>query len=241
MLSSEGMQLQTALFFETPEQIFARVHREIRPQTAVPEVRIGFRRYANANSRIRLKDSVLEVVIADVLQGAPAPIMEALAWILISKLYRRATPAAFEHRYRLYLNRRDVRRELHLLRQIRGRKYISGPQGQTYNLEEVFEELNQRFFHGLMGRPLLSWSRGASRSLLGHFDPSHNAIVLSLILDRPEVPRLAVEYVMYHEMLHLRFPVEHSGARRCVHTAEFKKAEREFPGLKEAKEALKHL
>lgn len=241
MLSSEGMQLQTALFFETPEQIFARVHREIRPQTAVPEVHIAFRRYANANSRIRLKDSMLEVVISDVLQGAPAPIMEALAWILISKMYRRAAPAAYEHRYRLYLNRRDVRRELHLLRQIRGRKYISGPQGQTYNLEEIFEELNQRFFHGLMGRPLLSWSRRASRSMLGHFDPSHNAIVLSRVMDRPEVPRLAVEYVMYHEMLHLRFPVEHSGARRCVHTAEFKKAEKEFPGLKEAKEALRHL
>ena len=235
------MQLQTALFFETPEEIFARVHREIRPRTATPEVRITFRRYANANSRIHLKDSLLDVVISDVLQGAPAPILESLAWILISKLYRRPVPAVFEHRYRLYLNRRDVRRELHLVRQIRGRKFISSPQGKHYDLEEIFENLNQRFFYGLMGRPQLSWSRRPSRTLLGHFDPSHNAIVLSTIMDRPEVPRLAVEYVMYHEMLHLRFPVEHRGARRCVHTPEFKKAEKEFPGLDEAKEALKHL
>jgi hypothetical protein len=48
-----------------------------------------------------------------------------------------------------------------------------------------------------------------------------------------------VEYILFHEMLHLRFPVEHRGARRCVHTREFKEAEQQFPLLKEAKQLLK--
>jgi len=61
------------------------------------------------------------------------------------------------------------------------------------------------------------------------------------LLDSPTVPRLAVEYVLFHEMLHLRFPVEHRGPRRCVHTAEFKAAEREFPGFLKAKQLLKQL
>jgi hypothetical protein len=46
---------------------------------------------------------------------------------------------------------------------------------------------------------------------------------------------------MFHEMLHLRFPVDHKGARRCVHTPEFKQAEKQFPLFKEAKELLKRL
>jgi hypothetical protein len=50
-----------------------------------------------------------------------------------------------------------------------------------------------------------------------------------------------VEYVMFHEMLHLRYPVEHKGSRRCVHTPEFKIAEKEFLYLKEAKEILKKI
>jgi hypothetical protein len=33
--------------------------------------------------------------------------------------------------------------------------------------------------------------------------------------------------------------VEHRGARRCVHTREFKDAERQFPGLQVAKQMLK--
>jgi predicted metal-dependent hydrolase len=92
-----------------------------------------------------------------------------------------------------------------------------------------------------MARPLLGWSPNASRTLLGHYDSSHNAIVLSRILDRPVTPRLAVEYVLFHEMLHLRHPAEHNGARRCVHTRAFKEAEKQFENLAEAKAMLRKL
>ena len=61
------------------------------------------------------------------------------------------------------------------------------------------------------------------------------------MFDSLAVPRLALEYVMFHEMLHLRYPVEHRGARRCVHTYEFRAAEKQFPQLKEAKAILKTL
>jgi predicted metal-dependent hydrolase len=105
----------------------------------------------------------------------------------------------------------------------------------------MFEELNFRYFFGLMARPALGWSRQESRTMLGHYDPSHNAIVLSRVLDRAETPRLAVEYVLYHEMLHLRHPVEHEGARRCVHTRAFKDAEKQFERLREAKAMLRKL
>ena len=125
------------------------------------------------------------------------------------------------------------------MKQSRGRKFVSGPKGDAYDLEKIFGELNLAHFHGWMAQPLLGWSRRASRVMLGHYDPSHNAIILSRLLDNVRVPRLAVEYVLFHEMLHLRFPVEHRGARRCVHTREFKDAEQQFPRLKEAKEMLK--
>jgi hypothetical protein len=233
--------LQSSLFFETPEEIYARVFRELKPRTAVPEIAVEFRRFANADSSIRLTGQRLEVRISDLLAGAPAPVLEALAYILLGKLYRKPIARLYTHRYRLYLNRRDVRRQAHLVKQIRGRKFISGPKGEHFDLETIFEGLNAQFFDGLLGRPQLGWSRGASRSMLGHFDPSHNAIVISRIFDRPNVPALALEYVMYHEMLHLLHPVDHAGLRRRVHTAAFKEAEKKFPKLKEAKDALKRL
>jgi hypothetical protein len=232
---------QTALFFETPSEIYARVWKDLRPRAEPPEILVEFRRYANANSSVRLEAGRLTVRIADILEGAPAPIVEALAHILLGKLYRRPAAPMYHHRYRLYLNRREIRQKMQLVRQIRGRKFVSGPQGSSHDLKEIFERLNRDYFEGLLGRPRLGWSRLRSRSLLGHFDPSHNAIVISRIFDQPAAPLLALEYVMFHEMLHLRHPVDHNGARRRVHTKEFRQAERAFPRMAEAKELLKKL
>jgi len=231
--------VQSTLFFETPVEMYARVFSELKPRSAPPVIRVDFCPFANADSFVRLTADGIHVRVTDLLEGAPAPVTEALAYILLAKLFRRPVPRLYAHRYRLYLNRRDMRRQMHLIRQIRGRKFVSGPAGAHRDLGEVFEELNARFFDGLMGRPLLGWSRRASRFMLGHFDPSHNAIIISRIFDTPRVPRLALEYVMFHEMLHLRYPVDHNGVRRRVHTREFRAAEKTFPRLCEAKEILK--
>ena len=235
------VNVESALFFESAEEIFRRVHRAVRPRAPVPRIDMEYRDFANANSDVRLEDGVIRVRITDLLQNAPAPVTEALAYILLSKLYRKPVAAQYAHRYRLYLNRKDMRRRITLVRQERGRKAHAGPIGSVHHLEEIFEELNGKYFGGMMARPALGWSHVRSRTRLGHFDPSHNMIVISRIFDDSRVPRLALEYVMYHEMLHLHYPVDHSGARRCVHTPEFKSHEKLFPQFQEAKALLKKL
>jgi predicted metal-dependent hydrolase len=249
MFDDDGLQenflqpvnIASALFFESATELFRRVHREIRPRTAVPAIEVEYKRFANANSDVRLDGGGIRVRITDLLQNAPAPVTEALAHILLGKLYRKPAARQYVHRYRLYLNRKDVRREIGLVRQTRGRKAHSGPEGAVHNLERIFEELNARYFGGMMARPALGWSHIRSRTRLGHFDPSHNMIVISRIFDDARTPRLALDYVMYHEMLHLHHPVDHSGARRCVHTPAFKAHEKLFPQFQEAKALLKRL
>ncbi len=231
--------LASAVLFESPDELYSRVFRAIRPRTPPPRIRVEFCRFANANSSIRLADGKLTVRIADVLEGAPAPVAESLAFILVSKLFGQKPAPAFVHRYRLWLSRKDVRHHIHLVRQLRGHKRILPPQGRKFDLEKVFEGLNLAFFDGLMARPALGWSPQESRTRLGHYDPSHNAIVLSRLLDNEHVPAHVVEYVMYHEMLHLKHPEEHCQGRRRIHTRAFQQAERRFPNLAEAKSALR--
>ncbi|HVY92496.1 MAG TPA: hypothetical protein VHA14_07105 [Bryobacteraceae bacterium] len=235
------VNLASSLFFESPTEIFARVHRELRPRTAIPPIEVHYKPFADPNSRVRLENGRISAEITDLLEGAPAPVTEALAHILLSKLYRKEVAPHHQHRYRLYLNRRDMRGKIDSTRQARGRKTHKGPKGIFHNLETIFEDLNARYFGGMMSRPQLGWSYVRSRTRLGHFDPSHNMIMISRIFDDIRVPVLALEYVMFHEMLHLRYPVDHSGARRCVHTPEFKAHERQFPQFQEAKALLRKL
>jgi hypothetical protein len=241
MLHFTGVNVASALFFETPEQIFSRVFLELKPRTPVPSIEVRFCRFANANSKIQLKQGKILARITDVLEPAPAPVLEALAWVLLSKLYRQPVPADELLRYKRYIQRKDLREKIHEVRQERGRKLIAEAQGDIFNLDELFDHLNFRYFFGLMPKPAIGWSLRVSRGILGHYDPSHHTIVLSKRLDQHDVPQMVVEYVMFHEMLHIKYPTEHRSGRRCVHTAEFKAAEKQFEMYKEAKEAIKRL
>jgi hypothetical protein len=156
-------------------------------------------------------------------------------------MYRKAIEPALSNRYRKYILSSTVRKKAHLIRQLRGRKQLGSARGSYYDLDSIFESLNLRFFGGMQARPKMSWSQRRARNLLGHYDPAHNAIIVSRIFDHPRVPRYAVEYIVYHEMLHLRHPVRLNGSRRCVHSAEFHAEEKLFPELEQAQRFIRRL
>lgn len=223
------------------QQLFQRTYRELRPCAAIPEFKVEFYAFANVNSTIRLRDGVIHVRISDLLEGAPETVIEAIAHILLAKMYRKPVESVHSTRYRRYVSSHDIATKAHLVRQVRGRKRIESAKGMCYDLEEIFEALNHRFFYGLLARPQMTWSRLRARNSLAHYDPAHNAIVVSRIFDHPRVPSYAVEYIVYHEMLHLKHPVKLRGSRRCVHGPEFQAEEKLFPELDRAKLFLKSL
>jgi len=207
----------------------------------MPELAVEFYPFASINNNIRMREGKLFVRLSDMLEGAPENILHAIAHILLAKMYRKPIEREQATRYRRYISSHDIRDKATLLRQIRGRKRIDSARGRAYDLEAIFDELNTRFFHGLLARPRMTWSRVDARNRLGHYDPAHNAIVLSRVFDDFRVPRYAVEYIVYHEMLHLKHPVKLRGSRRCVHSGEFQAEERLFPRFEEAKAMLKRL
>ncbi|GAB4417649.1 MAG: SprT-like domain-containing protein [Bryobacter sp.] len=236
--------LQSSLFFESVEEIYARVFRTLRPQLGLPEIEVRFRRFTSASSRVRFRQGKLSVGISDLLEKAPAPVQEALAFILLSKLFRQNVPARAMNQYRQYLRRPDMQATIDATRRERGTKRFSGPAGSYYNLETLFDEVNSKYFANSLPRPTLSWSTTASRTILGQYDSAHHTIVLSRVLDQPGVPAFVVEYVMFHEMLHIKHPTETCAgptAKRRVHTRAFREEEKTFPRFAEIKEALRRL
>jgi hypothetical protein len=168
-------------------------------------------------------------------------VIHAIAHILLAKLYRKPIDRAQNLRFKRFATSAAVTRQTELIRTTRGSKRYFGPEGRYYHLEEVFDTLNFRFFGGLLGRPDLTWSEHNAKRSLGHYDAAHNTIVVSRVFDRPSSPRYAIEYLLYHEMLHLKHPVRTRGTRRCVHPAEFKAEEARFPQLAEALAFIKRL
>jgi predicted metal-dependent hydrolase len=221
--------------------IFEQEYLALRPRAPMPALEVKFRRFTSLNTTIRLRDGKLIVRLSDLLEHAPESVHQAIAHILLAKLYRRPIEPALADRYRRYTRSEAVSKQSEHIRQTRGRKVISSAQGHLYDLDEVFEAVNRRFFHGLLGRPVLTWSAHVAKRMLGHYDAAHNTIVVSRVFDRPGTPRYAIEYLLYHEMLHLKHPVRVRAGRRCVHSREFQAEERLFPELEQARAFLKRL
>jgi hypothetical protein len=221
--------------------IFQEEYRALRPRAPMPPIVVRFRRFTSLNTTIRLREGRVLVSLSDLLEGAPESVIHAIAHILLAKLYHKPIDAAHNVRYKRFASSAAVVRQTELIRNARGSKRWSGPQGRYYNLEEVFDALNVRYFGGLLGRPELTWSEHHAKRSLGHYDAAHNTIVVSRVFDRPSSPRYAIEYLLYHEMLHLKHPVRMRGLRRCVHSREFKAEEARFPRLAEALAFLKRI
>jgi hypothetical protein len=222
-------------------RIFERIYTRLGCQSRPPQFVVEFYPYANLVHTVRLREDVAHVRLSDVLRGAPIGILEAAAAILLARLYRRPTPPELAALYRGYTVAPKTHRRIAKLRGQRGRRVESGPQGEVYDLAPMFTQLNRRYFGGRLHRPRLGWSGRTWRTQFGCFDPALDQIVLNRWLDRGVVPRYAVEYVMFHEMLHVKHPLR---AARCgieAHSLEFRNEEKRYANYERARKFLNRL
>ncbi|MGD0693335.1 MAG: SprT-like domain-containing protein [Terriglobia bacterium] len=226
---------------EPPEQIFRRAFHRMSLRRPMPEFQFEFRTFAGLRSTIRLRENRAQVRVSDILSEAPPLVLEALAEILLAQLFRRRPSREARECYLAYTFKPAVRHRIDEARRQRGAKRLLPARGRHFDLVEIFTALNRQFFSGQLPAARIGWSRKRSRRSLGHYDDAHRTITITRWFDSPQVSRNLVEYVVFHEMLHMRFPTEHRGHRRVVHSAEFRQAEKQFPKYEAALRQLKRL
>lgn len=113
--------------------------------------------------------------------------------------------------------------------------------GKTYNLKDIFDNLNKKYFDNSLNINI-SWFKRPrykkSRSItFGSYERGLKLIKINDILDNDFFPLYFVSYVVFHEILHHRYPsMADEKGRRRIHHKEFKKAEAGFEHFKEAKD-----
>ena len=63
---------------------------------------VRFRRFTSLNTTIRLREGKILVSLSDLLEGAPEPVIHAIAHILLAKLYKKPIDAAQNMRYKRF-------------------------------------------------------------------------------------------------------------------------------------------
>jgi hypothetical protein len=217
-------------------------HRALLPGRS-KDFRVAFYPYAGLKSTIYLRRDYYEVRLGDLLEKAPLTVHYSLACILISKIDRRLRLTAAERlAYTEWARSPTVTQAHEAARRERGNKRFDPPQGAAHDLTPMYHRLNREHFSGLLPPVTIGWSRGRSRSIWGHHDDAHQAIVLNRVLDHPRVPSYVVECILYHEMLHHAIGPQYGPTgRRILHSREFRRREKLFVQYEEAQRFLKQL
>jgi hypothetical protein len=220
--------------------LFSDAFRQLEHNRPTPEIEVKFYPYAGLHHTIRLRSGRVYVRVSDIFKDAPPNIHRALAFILVAKLLGKSAPDVHQRVYRDYTYSPQILRASDIARRRRGRKVISSARGRVYDLEKMFQRLNRRYFDNRLLKPTLTWSQRRTRRILGHHDAAHDTIVVSKSLDARDVPEWFVEYVLFHEMLHIKHPARLIKGRLYRHTNAFRAEEQRFPYYEAAQAWLDH-
>jgi hypothetical protein len=241
MPHTESIPNMTERGNESPEalqKLSRTILRAAFPVFRKGEIEADFYSYIGLTHTIRRKGATWIVRISDHCRQAPGPVLEAILMILAYKVMHRSTPPIYKRTYELFRRNAAVVEAVRQRRLLRGRKHIAADAGKYHSLQDIYEELNRSYFNNQIEIERIGWGIRNSRVRLGHYDPIHNTITLSPVLDSPTVPKFVLGYILYHEMLHSVFETDSSQGIKRHHPPEFRRTERAYPDFARAKKFL---
>jgi len=108
------------------------------------------------------------------------------------------------------------------------------PRGRFFDLQALFDKLNERYFHSAV-QARITWGVASGRRFrrsiqLGSYLADERLIRIHPCLDQAFVPHHYLSWVVFHEMLHDVFGLEGTdGGRRKMHPPEFVAVEESYP------------
>jgi hypothetical protein len=189
----------------------------------------------------RENGSRTEFIVSDYMVDAPEDIMQCLAKYLVSRFLLGTVDRESEKRYLSYVRSEGFwnrNRDVYLTR---SKNLVLEPRGIHHDLRTVFSYVNSNYFNSTLEAPLLAWTCESPRSRVGYYISALNLLAVNRALDRLDVPRFVLEFVMFHELLHHVDSSTGAPSRRTRHTREFRRQERSFSSFREAEEWLSRI
>ncbi len=187
-------------------------------------------------------DNKKSLVLPALLRNAPEEIKKAvISWTLLKK------PRLKKNRKNYHTQKKHLERTVWDYLTTQGvtskRRVITDPQkflhktkGITYDLQELFDEINRYYFNGQL-TSYIRWGTYSSKtSYQLHFTDTNgnkcSLITIAGVYDHPKVPEYAIKGVVFHEMLHIAIPPYKKNGRNVMHGPEYKRAEKSYLYLK---------
>lgn len=186
----------------------------------------------------RIKNNCIEIYISDYLQDAP----DAVLYDLIETIFThvKGKRPVFSKEYMDWVTSDDF---INKQRAIYLKRSKNLTRSHVGNVRDLVDSAQRLLDSGLVhpsdiDNSMFTWTSRPNYRRVGYCSPMMRVVAISSALDCNNVPENVLDFVVYHEILHLR-----QGYRPFVrsHDREFRSQERSFPGYEEAEAFLKKL
>lgn len=185
--------------------------------------------------KIRQDDHRIEITAQESFLTAPDSILKALLEVAQDPSCGNARSALRDYTFtRTY---QEIRERLEYL----GVPPGSYSAGRVHHLGKSFQRVNQQYFQGELAPPHLVWNQRLTHRKFGHYQWDTDTVMVSSSLDQERVPALAVDFVIYHELLHKKLGARQAKQNRIAHTREFREAENQFAQAEKARQVLNRI
>ncbi len=216
------------------KEIFSNIHLSYFSKNR-KLINAEFYPYRSLRHTIEWNRKSVHVKVSKYFQEAPIEIIKILAIILLAKVYKFKVDKNIRQIYKKYVEELQTK----LPKPKRRILQYYNPQGKYFSLAEVFDSLNDLYFSKELSIGNIGWSKNKSYSRLGFFDKDRDLLVISRIFDSKKVPLQIIEFLVFHEMLHIYLPSQMINGRRKIHTKKFRQLEQEFPEYKSIDQWIK--
>jgi hypothetical protein len=191
--------------------------------------------------RVCLQPDFLLIEAQEAFTGVPSEVIQALVrTALLGKQARLGKGRTYLSIVKEYTQTKTFQGILSKLESEKV-QIVDRSHGQHFDLQQIFERVNQAHFSGQMEKPNLIWNKTLTHRKFGHYQATNDTVMVSMSLDEASTPVYVIEFIMYHELLHKHLGVLNQGGRSYAHTKTFREAEVRFPYQKQAQAYLNEL
>jgi len=199
--------------------------------------RITLKPHAHLHYSYAIRDGCMNIELSDYLEDAPDNVLRdtckaVVAWAVRGKFRTPQSLMDFIHTEKFIVGKRPLYLE-------RSRTVTMDQQGRYKNLLDSVERLRES---GLIEdddirNSFFSWVEHMAKYKFGQCNQLFRVVTVNPVLDSDEVPDYVLDFVIYHEILHLR---QDSTKNRRPHNAQFKSWEHQFPMYDDAEWYLRN-
>lgn len=198
------------------DDLLLRAFRNLYPTRELPDLKLHFSaKFSDYNANVHIsrsgrKINSLDFGLSRLFSESDETIIIGIIQHLLNRTYNtnvQTMQQEFYHNFIKHLN-----------------KYASRTESDPL-LEQLFHELNEEYFSGLLDKPNLKFG-SPSTTTVGHYNYSRDLVTISTVL-KEDIDIL--KYVLYHELLHKKHSFQTSESGRAqYHTPAFRADERKF-------------